>query len=317
MPLSHLHFCEDCHQIRCSRCVQDENICYYCPNCLFEVPTASVKSERNRYASDLLIRVCCCRRCCCWLARGVGLAGSNCALHSRAQLSVHAQLRCMRNCFFCPYCTTTLLVVSEESAVTSHTNLASITATTTIVGRYYLYCPTCRFDSRDEPLELAFERPTGIAAQIQKVDEQRSDAREFESLRDYFEKCSLASAEPYERCDFSVKHIGFGTPSLSFNDTTAHGSLPSFCVSSLPSAAATAASATTIPGSADCGASSATIHGHPSSRTIPGPRSNMSIPEYASQTKTPSEIEDMEGRVVEDLMTLTDTYQSSLVVVVV
>ena len=26
-------------------------MCYYCPNCLFEVPTASVKAEKNRYAS--------------------------------------------------------------------------------------------------------------------------------------------------------------------------------------------------------------------------------------------------------------------------
>ncbi|KAI8979680.1 dynactin p62 family-domain-containing protein [Mycotypha africana] len=47
-PLSRLYFCEDCHQIRCPSCVQDEIISYYCPNCLFEVPTASVKSERNR-----------------------------------------------------------------------------------------------------------------------------------------------------------------------------------------------------------------------------------------------------------------------------
>ena len=46
--LSKLYFCEDCHQIRCPRCVQEEIVCYYCPNCLFEVPTASVKSERNR-----------------------------------------------------------------------------------------------------------------------------------------------------------------------------------------------------------------------------------------------------------------------------
>lgn len=47
-PLSRLYFCEDCHQIRCPSCVQDEIVSYYCPNCLFEVPTASVKSEKNR-----------------------------------------------------------------------------------------------------------------------------------------------------------------------------------------------------------------------------------------------------------------------------
>lgn len=36
-PLSRLYFCEDCHEIRCPSCVQDEIISYYCPNCLFEV----------------------------------------------------------------------------------------------------------------------------------------------------------------------------------------------------------------------------------------------------------------------------------------
>ncbi|KAI8889768.1 hypothetical protein K501DRAFT_266554 [Backusella circina FSU 941] len=51
-PLSRLYFCEDCHQIRCPSCVQDEIVSYYCPNCLFEVPTASVKSEKNRCARN-------------------------------------------------------------------------------------------------------------------------------------------------------------------------------------------------------------------------------------------------------------------------
>ena len=47
-PLEHLLYCEDCHQIRCPRCVLDEIVCWYCPNCLFEVPSSSVKSEGNR-----------------------------------------------------------------------------------------------------------------------------------------------------------------------------------------------------------------------------------------------------------------------------
>jgi len=28
--------------------VTEEVACYYCPNCLFEVPTASVRGEKNR-----------------------------------------------------------------------------------------------------------------------------------------------------------------------------------------------------------------------------------------------------------------------------
>ena len=47
-PLENLLFCEDCNQVRCPRCVQDEIVCYFCPSCLFEVPSSTVKSEGNR-----------------------------------------------------------------------------------------------------------------------------------------------------------------------------------------------------------------------------------------------------------------------------
>ena len=47
-PLEYLLYCEDCHQIRCPRCVSEEIVTYYCPNCLFEVPSSNIKSEGNR-----------------------------------------------------------------------------------------------------------------------------------------------------------------------------------------------------------------------------------------------------------------------------
>ncbi|KAL2177434.1 dynactin subunit 4 [Thermothelomyces heterothallicus CBS 202.75] len=47
-PLEYLMYCEDCHQIRCPRCVSEEIVTYYCPNCLFEVPSSNLKSEGNR-----------------------------------------------------------------------------------------------------------------------------------------------------------------------------------------------------------------------------------------------------------------------------
>ncbi|KAL2150507.1 hypothetical protein VTH82DRAFT_7070 [Thermothelomyces myriococcoides] len=47
-PLEYLMYCEECHQIRCPRCVSEEIITYYCPNCLFEVPSSNLKSEGNR-----------------------------------------------------------------------------------------------------------------------------------------------------------------------------------------------------------------------------------------------------------------------------
>jgi len=49
--LDYLLYCEDCHQIRCPRCVAEEIITYFCPNCLFEVPSSNIKSEGNRCAT--------------------------------------------------------------------------------------------------------------------------------------------------------------------------------------------------------------------------------------------------------------------------
>jgi dynactin-4 len=48
-PLEYLLYCEDCQQIRCPRCVTEEIVTYYCPNCLFEVPSSNLRSEGNRY----------------------------------------------------------------------------------------------------------------------------------------------------------------------------------------------------------------------------------------------------------------------------
>lgn len=46
--LAHLMYCEDCQQIRCPRCTIEEIVCWYCPGCLFEIPTSQLKSEGNR-----------------------------------------------------------------------------------------------------------------------------------------------------------------------------------------------------------------------------------------------------------------------------
>lgn len=48
-PLEYLLYCEDCQQIRCPRCVNEETATYFCPNCLFEVPSSNLRSEGNRY----------------------------------------------------------------------------------------------------------------------------------------------------------------------------------------------------------------------------------------------------------------------------
>lgn len=58
-PLSRLYFCEDCHQIRCPSCVQDEIVSYYCPNCLFEVKVTSAASRSNPLAYSVVIGAYC------------------------------------------------------------------------------------------------------------------------------------------------------------------------------------------------------------------------------------------------------------------
>lgn len=47
-PYDHLLYCDECHQIRCPRCWTEEILNWYCPSCLFEVPSSVVKSDGNR-----------------------------------------------------------------------------------------------------------------------------------------------------------------------------------------------------------------------------------------------------------------------------
>ena len=47
-PPEHLLYCEECHEIKCPRCVTEEINATYCPDCLFESPKAMVRGEGNR-----------------------------------------------------------------------------------------------------------------------------------------------------------------------------------------------------------------------------------------------------------------------------
>ncbi|RUS33415.1 dynactin p62 family-domain-containing protein, partial [Jimgerdemannia flammicorona] len=175
-PLSRLYFCEDCHQIRCPSCVQDEIVSYYCPNCLFEVPQATVKSEKSR---------------------------------------------CARNCFQCPICQNTLSVVSSsESAVGTQSTTA------TAVGPYFLSCSVCRWDSQE--IGITFERPNSLApvdwaqycpqnalfayhhrpiVQLQKNEEALPDVKEFEHLKEHFDKFLRGPSPPAHSNLLSVSSV--------------------------------------------------------------------------------------------------------------
>jgi len=48
-PPEQLLYCEDCHQIKCPRCITEEIVSWYCPSCLFETPSSMVRGDANRY----------------------------------------------------------------------------------------------------------------------------------------------------------------------------------------------------------------------------------------------------------------------------
>ena len=47
-PLENLLFCNECHELRCQKCYYEEVLYYYCPSCLMETASTSVRTETNR-----------------------------------------------------------------------------------------------------------------------------------------------------------------------------------------------------------------------------------------------------------------------------
>ncbi|KAF9783108.1 dynactin p62 family-domain-containing protein [Thelephora terrestris] len=140
-----LYFCEECDLIRCNRCVSVEVSGYYCPNCLFEVPSASVRGEKNR---------------------------------------------CARNCFLCPSCKNTLIVVPSDPPESADGRIMTIN--TLGDPPFFLYCSHCRWDSAE--VGITFEKPTSLANQLQKHEDSAPDSLEFERLKEHFEPFIRASS---------------------------------------------------------------------------------------------------------------------------
>ena len=133
-PLHNLFFCEECDAVRCNRCVMVEVSGYYCPNCLFEVPSASVRAEKNRCAAHVS-----------WWRAGKLTAG----------------VRCARNCFLCPNCRNTLSVVPSDPPNDGLERSSPIVSTSLGEPPFFLYCNHCRWDSAE--VGITFEKPTGLA----------------------------------------------------------------------------------------------------------------------------------------------------------
>ena len=156
--LPSLYFCDDCDSVRCPDCVLEEVASYYCPNCLFEVPQASVRAEKNRCAK--------------------------CLFRFIVSRLMH-DIRCARNCFLCPCCANTLSVVASDPSLNNGEGPSSAAAS---IGEppYYLSCMACRWDSKG--INIVFEKPTGLAGQLAKMEEGHSPApSEYEKIREHLE----------------------------------------------------------------------------------------------------------------------------------
>ena len=138
-PLHELFFCEECDAVRCNRCVSVEVSGYYCPNCLFEVPSASVRAEKNRSVCRLFCR----------------------DLASQDVLSL--PLRCARNCFMCPNCRNTLSIVPSDPPDVDDGRSLAVNVAAVGEPPFFLYCNHCRWDSAE--VDITFEKPTGLAGQ--------------------------------------------------------------------------------------------------------------------------------------------------------
>lgn len=61
-PLDQLYFCEECDAVRCDLCCVTEIASYFCPNCTFDVPSANVRGDKNRWVEDC-VDVCLWQMC--------------------------------------------------------------------------------------------------------------------------------------------------------------------------------------------------------------------------------------------------------------
>ncbi|KAJ7069535.1 dynactin p62 family-domain-containing protein [Mycena amicta] len=175
-PLHTLFFCEECDAIRCNRCVSIEVSGYYCPNCLFEVPSASVRAEKNR---------------------------------------------CARNCFMCPNCRNTLSVVPSDPPDTGD-GMNPIAINSIGEPPFFLYCNHCRWDSAE--VGITFEKPTGLAAQLQKFEDSAPESLEFERLKEHFEPVIRAATALSSSTGPSAAHPNTSSARARTNSITAAAS---------------------------------------------------------------------------------------------
>ncbi|KDR82871.1 hypothetical protein GALMADRAFT_238503 [Galerina marginata CBS 339.88] len=133
----------------------------------------------------------------------------------------------------CPNCRNTLSVVPSDPPDTGDGRL-TIPISALNEPPFFLYCNHCRWDSAE--VGITFEKPTGLAAQLQKFEDSAPDSLEFERLKEHFEPFIRASSlSSSTNASHPTAH-----PSSAANSHHAH--------SNSITAAASAALARDIPG---------------------------------------------------------------------
>ncbi|KAI9188980.1 hypothetical protein H9P43_000402 [Blastocladiella emersonii ATCC 22665] len=188
-PITSLLFCKDCVATRCSRCVSHETACYYCPLCLFEVPSSSVKNERNR----------CARNC------------FECPV-CRSSLSVMAEAPPPGT--VPPGASATSPYAATGRPGTPGSSPGSPGGPPAPPTRHYLQCGFCRWDSRETG--IVFDRATGLGGSLLKREEGSSYAREFAALKaDLEKKLQSNTRAPTSSSRISSPHLALLSPSFS------------------------------------------------------------------------------------------------------
>ncbi|KAJ3368000.1 hypothetical protein GGF31_006957 [Allomyces arbusculus] len=241
-PITSLLFCRDCVATRCARCVTHETACYYCPLCLFEVPSSSVKNERNRCARNCF-ECPVCRSSLSVMAEPAPPGTESPASPQMSRTGTPGSPPSVRT----PIPGTGAMAFSSPGLA----GLAGRSASPGLVGRagspgpsspsmsstslggapaappvrHFLQCGLCRWDSRDTG--IVFERATGLGGVLLKREEGSSYAREFSALKTHYEGLLQARARaPTSTSRISSPHLSLLSP--SYNSIQRHlAQLPS------------------------------------------------------------------------------------------
>ncbi|TCD70787.1 hypothetical protein EIP91_001818 [Steccherinum ochraceum] len=104
----------------------------------------------------------------------------------------------------CPNCSNTLTVVPSDPPDVGDTRTSSIVINTVGEPPFFLYCNHCRWDSAE--VDITFEKPTGLAAQLQKFEDSAPESLEFERLKEHFEPFLRASTSSSAQPSSSSHH---------------------------------------------------------------------------------------------------------------